>query len=157
MYYESSQGFLSWELDTMGPGAVALRVPTWQDILQIDAVEKDFEMGRIIATKQGQVESVSVTRIDGRDIQVEVVKSEYEAYTGRLVAAKRLPVFEEPVSEVEFRRVRLDNGRRMWVTLGDGVRVTETDRVKLFAELVGKWACIRQNRILPDEALPRWL
>ena len=141
----------------MGPGTVALRVPTWQDIIQIDAIEKDDEMGRIFATKEGQgVEAVHVKRVDQRPMQVEVVLSEYEGHTGKLVAAVRKPVFEEPVSEVEFRQVRMDNGRRMWVTLGEGVRVTDVERVKLFAEVVGKWACIRQNRILPDRALPKW-
>jgi hypothetical protein len=156
MHYERSQGFVSWELDTMGPGTVALRVPTWQDVIQIDYIEKDDEWGRIFASKRGLEDSVEVWRVDGKPMQVEVVVPTYDQKTNKRVQTERLPVFEEPVTEVEFRKVRMEDGRRMWVTLGEGVRVTDTERVKLLAEVVGKWACVRQGRSVPDRALPIW-
>lgn len=129
--------FASDGLDRMRRGTIELSVPLRDDVIQVAVRgDVDVELGRIRVVK-GR-ETVSVIRVDGKPIQVDItVDAQTFTTTTR--------VFCEPVRELRFRRTRDAEGRSTWCAEGAGVVFVHQQCVKQFADTIATFAIRKQD------------
>ena len=124
--------FASDGLDRMRRGTIELSVPLRDDVIQVAARgDGDTEIGRIRVAK-GR-ETVTVIRVDGNPIQVDIIDQACTTTTR---------VFPEPVREVRFRRAFDSAGQPRWCAEGLFV---DPQRVKQFADTIATFAVRKQE------------
>lgn len=123
--------FVSDLLDGIFCGTIELSVPLRADVVQIGA-GGPLDVGRIRVSRDR--DSITVVRVDGRPIQVEVVTDD----------APPARVFGEPVRWVCLVRTldRLDSAR--WRST---VGVARVGALKQFADVLGTFATAKQTRL----------
>jgi hypothetical protein len=127
--------FASDGLDRMRRGTIELSVPLRDGVIQVAARgDGDTEIGRIRVAK-GR-ETVTVIRVDGQPIQVDITTD-----TGTCTTKTR--VFREPVSELRFRRMRDPDGRPRWCA--EGLPFAYQQGVKQFADTIATFAVRKQE------------
>lgn len=123
--------FASDGLDRMCRGTIELSVPLRDDVIQVAARgDGDTEIGRIRVAK-GR-ETVTVVRVDGNPIQVDIIDQSCTTTTR---------VFREPVREVRFRRAFDSAGQPRWCAEGLFV---DPQTVKQFADVIATFAVRKQ-------------
>jgi hypothetical protein len=129
--------FASDGLDRMRRGTIELSVPLRDDVIQVAARgDGDTEIGRIRVTK-GR-ETVTVMRVDGKPIQVDITVDAQTCTT-------TTRVFREPVRELRFRRTRDAAGRPSWCAEGPDVAFAHRQGVKQFADTIATFAVRKQE------------
>jgi hypothetical protein len=124
----SATAFPSEGLEEMCCGTVELRVPMRGGVIQI-GVGGDLDVG-VIRVRRGP-HSITVCRLDGQPIQVEVVAE----------GQRTLRVFDQPVSELAL--VRAD---QRWTPVCGCLGAGSLAGVKRFADVVGTLAAAKQRR-----------
>jgi hypothetical protein len=120
----------------MRRGTIELSVPLRDDVIQVAARgDGDTEIGRIRVAK-GR-ETVTVSRVDGKPIQVDITTDQTCTTTTR--------VFCEPVRELRFRRSRDAEGQPSWCAEGDDVLFVHQQSVKQFADTIATFAVRKQD------------
>lgn len=127
--------FASDDLDGMPGGTVELSVPLIDGVIQIGA-GGDLEVGRIRVVKNPN--TVTVTQVDGRPMQVEIVVDTEQA--------TRLTVLREPVVELRLERTTDDAGVAVWYVTGP-VNVNRPEHLKQFADVIGRFASAKQRTV----------
>jgi hypothetical protein len=128
--------FVSDGLDRIRRGTIELSVPLRDDVIQVAARgDGETEIGRIRVAK-GR-ETVTVIRVDGKPIQVDITTDQTCTTTTR--------VFCEPVRELRFRRSRDAEGQPSWCTEGDDVLFVHQQSVKQFADTIATFAVRKQD------------
>jgi hypothetical protein len=129
--------FASDSLDRMRRGTIELSVPLRDDVIQVAARgDGDTEIGRIRVAK-GR-ETVTVIRVDGKPIQVDITTDQTCTTTTR--------VFCEPVRELRFRRTRDAAGQPLWCIEGEDVLLfVHQQGVKQFADTIATFAVRKQD------------
>ena len=123
----ATEAFVSDSLDEMCCGTVELGVPLRGDVIQI-GVGGDVDVGRIRVSKSSQ--TVTVTRVDGRPMQVVDVAE----------CSPTARVFDEPVRVLILVRT---GGR--WVAAGSDAGASPAG-IARFADVVGTFAAAQQRR-----------
>ena len=123
-----TETFCSDRLDEMEFGTIELSVPLLDGIIQIGA-GGEADVGRIRVTKESG--TVTVIRVDGRPIQVDIVAD----------ARSSTRVFAVPVPAL--RLVRSDT---RWLVAENAVDAERLSNVKRFADVVGTFAVAKQGR-----------
>jgi hypothetical protein len=127
--------FVSDGLDRMRRGTIELSVPLRDGVIQVAARgDGDTEIGRIRVAK-GR-ETVTVIRVDGKPIQVDITIDTETCTT-------KTRVFREPVSELRFRRTRDPDGRSRWCA--EGMPFAHQQDVKQFADTIATFAVRKQE------------
>jgi hypothetical protein len=127
--------FASDDLDGMPGGTVELSVPLIGGVIQIGA-GGDLEVGRIRVVKNPN--TVTVTQVDGRPMQVEIVVDTEQA--------TRLAVFREPVEILRLERMTDAAGAAVWYAAGP-VNVNRREHLKQFADVIGRFASAKQRTV----------
>jgi hypothetical protein len=131
--------FASDGLDRMRCGTIELSVPLRDDVIQVAArSDGDTEVGRIRVAK-GR-ETVTVRRVDGKPIQVDITVDGETCTT-------KTRVLRQPVHELRFRRTRDPDGRRSWCAEGQDVRFAQERSVKQFADTIATFAVRKQELV----------
>jgi hypothetical protein len=128
--------FVSSELDGMPSGTVELSVPLIGGVIQI-GVGGDLEVGRIRVRKDSS--TVTVTRVDGRPMQVEVVVDTHQT--------TKSPVFREPVRVLRLRRLADPAGAGWYTTTS--MNVARPEHLKQFADIIGVFGSAKQRNVAP--------
>jgi hypothetical protein len=126
--------FVSDELDEMHSGTVELSVPLVGGVIQIGA-GGDLEVGRIRVSKDPS--AVTVTQVDGRPMQVEIV----------IDIDQTTAVFREPVEVLRLERLT-DVAGAMWYATGP-LNVARTEHLKQFADIIGVFGSAKQRDLAP--------
>jgi len=124
--------FVSRQLNDMCGGTIELSVPLRDDVVQIGA-GGDVDVGRIRVSNAAG--SITVVRVDGRPIQVEVV-------TGDGLATR---VFCAPVPRVLLVRFVDPTGRARWQPSGAAAQVRRASLLKQFADVLGTFVTAKQS------------
>ena len=125
--------FVSDELDEMHSGTVELSVPLVGGVIQIGA-GGDLEVRRIRVVKNPN--TVTVTPVDGRPVQVEIV----------LGADQTTAVFREPVEVLRLERTTDGAGVAVWYATGP-VHVNRPQHLRQFADVIGRFASAKQRTV----------
>lgn len=127
--------FVSDGLDRMRRGTIELSVPLRDDVIQVAArADDDTAIGRIRVAK-GR-ETVTVIRVDGKPIQVDIT-------TDAETCTTKTRVFREPVCELRFRRMRDPDGRSRW--WAEGLSFAYQQGVTQFADTIATFAVRKQE------------
>jgi hypothetical protein len=127
--------FASDGLDRMRRGTIELSVPLRDDVIQVAARgDDDTAIGRIRVTK-GR-DTVTVVRVDGKPIQVDITVSAPECTT-------TTRVFRAPVPELRFSRTHDADGRPRWCA--EGYRFANEQGVTQFADTIATFALRKQE------------
>ena len=124
----TTETFPSDRLDEMEFGTIELSVPLLDGIIQIGAGGQT-DVSRIRVTKESGM--VTVVRVDGRPIQVDIVADPQSS----------IRVFAVPVPVL--RLVRSDT---RWLVVENSVAAGHLSDVKRFADVVGTFAAAKQGR-----------
>jgi len=125
----TTETFPSDRLDEMEFGTIELSVPLLDGIIQIGAGGQT-DVSRIRVTKESGM--VTVVRVDGRPIQVDIVADPQSS----------IRVFAVPVPVL--RLVRSDT---RWLVVENSVAAEHLSDVKRFADVVGTFAAAKQARV----------
>ena len=127
--------FASDGLDRMRRGTIELSVPLRDDVIQVAARgDDDTAIGRIRVVK-GR-EAVTVVRVDGKPIQVDITVAAPACTT-------TTRVFGEPVRELRFRRTHDPEGRPRWCA--DGLPFAYQQGVTQFVDTIATFAVRKQE------------
>ena len=129
--------FASDGLDRMRRGTIELSVPLRDDVIQVAARgDDDTATGRIRVTK-GR-EAVTVVRVDGKPIQVDITVAAPECTT-------TTRVFRAPVPELRFTRTRDSEGLPRWCA--EGAPFAHQQGVTQFADTIATFALRKQEAV----------
>ena len=138
MTSNDSPWFISVRLDEMLCGTVELSVPLNNDVIQVGA--RDAPDIATIRVWKGH-RAVTVTRVDRRPIQVEILRGADDALTTSTV-------FHEPLSSLRFECRRDHRSRIWWRAAGEKANITTPMNIKQFADIIGVFALAKQTRAL---------
>lgn len=93
--------FHSYHLDLIRRGKVELHAPTLQDVVQIDASNAD---GRTLLRVISDQTNISVERVDGEPLDIEINHEEPSIQDPRVPIRYRQKLFAEPVGRLVFQR-----------------------------------------------------
>jgi hypothetical protein len=129
--------FASEGLDRLCGGTIELSVPLRDDVIQVAARgDGDTAIGRIRVAR-GR-ETVSVIRVDGKPIQVDIAVDVPTCTT-------RMRVFSEPVRELRFSRTFDSAGQPRWCVDGPDVLFVDQRLVKQFADTIATFALRKKD------------
>ena len=131
-----SAPFVSDDLEMLRCGTVELRVPLRGGVIQIGA--RGVSQAGTIRVHKGP-RSVSVVRVDGQPIAVDIVGD------AGVAEPTTSSVFHQPVPELRLLRISDHAGPARWYAVGGSANITGLRNIKQFADTIWIFALAKQR------------